>query len=85
MFDKGEECDILCHDYSNPFDSVPHKLAAMGITGKIDHWIGSFVHSMPQRVVVEGVCSSWSHVKSGVPQVSVLGPDHLWNYINDLP
>ena len=72
MVDKCEGCNILYLDYSKASDTVRHerllrKLEAVGITGKILNWIGNFQLCRQQIVVVEGVCTSWSHVSSGVP------------------
>ena len=88
--DQGKAIAAVFIDFSKAFDSISHplllkKLQGIGINYMALNLFKDFLTNRQQRVVIDGQASSWSLVKQGVPQGSLLGPLLFSIYTNDMP
>ena len=86
--DKNNSVRAVFLDFAKAFDKVSHKgliyKFKYGVTGNILSWLTNYLTNRSQKVVIKGSSSDWRHIKSGVPQGSVLGPLCFLIYINDI-
>ena len=64
LVDEGKAVDVVYLDFSKAFDTVSHsillqKLAVRGLDWNILGWVRNRLEGRAQRVVVNGVKSSW--------------------------
>ena len=76
-------------DLSKAFDTIDHeilikKLHYYGISGNSLQWFKSYLTNRKQYVQFKDSLSSFSLIKTGVPQVSILGPLLFIIYMNDI-
>lgn len=87
--DKGKPADFILLDFKKAFDKVPFdvilkKLKSHGITGDLFEWLKSWLVGRKQRVVLNGISSTWEDVLSSIIQGSVLSSVLFVILINDI-
>ena len=89
LLDQNHEICCVFFDLQKAFDTVPHRsllkrLEQLHLHPLILRWIHSYLSHREQSVVVNGTSSNPTHVISGVPQGSILGPLLFLIYVDSI-
>ena len=87
--DKSTPTDVVFLDFIQVFHSVLHersllKLKGYVIEGSLLQWFRIFWTNCQQRLVLGSTFSSWTRVRSGVPQGTILVSIPFLIYVNDV-
>ena len=87
---KGNISVLALLDFSSAFDTIDHPILVhhlhtdFGFTDSVLQWFSSYLTDRTHYVSLSNHCSAYTHVHSGVPQASVLGPILFTIYIKPL-
>ena len=87
---KGNISVLALLDFSSAFDTIDHTILVhrlhtdFGFTDTVLQWFSSYLTDRTHYVSLTNHCSAFTHVHSGVPQDSVLGPIFSTMYIKPL-